>query len=180
MRANFLGMSLQSNSFIIPLQSLEDGVHEIYFKINKEFIEDHSIEGMLDIQIDVNVIFTKRPQVHSLQISISGIVTMPCDRCLEPVIIQITNSQTCIVKQATLNDDFADSEDVLLYQHDEKDLQISHLIYENIMVSLPIKKVHEDNKCDTFMTSFIKENEQNKKEQTTDPRWDSLKNIFKN
>jgi len=161
----------------IPIQRLTEGVHTIEIEIEKEFIEQQKIEEMHDIQVHVVVVFTKRLQLHTMQITMRGRVFVPCDRCLETVEIPITNTQTFVVKQALIADELAEADDVILYSQDDLELDISHILYENIVLSLPLKKVHDEKKCNTLITSYISKKN---KEQTIDPRWESLKNIFKN
>ncbi|MDR2963088.1 MAG: DUF177 domain-containing protein [Bacteroidales bacterium] len=134
---------------------------------------------MLNVEITAKIIFTKRAQVHTLELNMNGKVEVPCDRCLEPVSIAIKNSQECIVKIASENDEFTDTENVILIESHEKEIDITHLLYENILLALPLKKVHAQGKCNTAMTAYIGEAHKIKQE-TIDPRWDLLRNINSN
>lgn len=169
-------MSEQLTQYTIPLQSLSEGVHSLQYKIGKEFIELQNIENMLDAEVNVKVIFTKRAQIHTLELTMRGTVEMPCDRCLEPVKLTIKNSQECVVKVDADEEEFADAEDVICIDSHEKELDITHILYENLLLSLPLKKAHASGKCSSEVTVYIKEAKKKQKE-TTDPRWDLLKNI---
>ena len=50
------------------------------------------------------------------------------------------------------------------------------------VLSIPLKKVHPNEKdCNADVVSYLKQSANKKtKQETTDPRWDSLKNMFKN
>lgn len=170
-------MYQQQKMYKIPVQRLSEGTHVIQLELQKEFIEQQNIEEMLDMQIRVDVNFTKRIQLHTLEISIDGWVQVPCDRCLEPVQISLSNTLTFVVKQSVSEDELSDAEDVILYSHDQPELDISHVLYEIVLLSMPLKKVHDDTMCNADITSYISKQT---KEQTIDPRWESLKNIFKN
>jgi uncharacterized metal-binding protein YceD (DUF177 family) len=162
--------------YTIPLQSLSEGVHTIQYKIGREFIELQNIENLLNAEIIVKIIFTKRAQIHTLELNMHGTVEIPCDRCLEPVSIAIKNSQECVIKVDANEEEFADNEDVICISSHEKELDITHILYENILLSLPLKKVHAQGKCNADVVAYIKE-AQTKQNKTTDPRWDLLKNI---
>jgi len=177
LRANFLGMYQQEQKYKIPVQRMAEGVHTIQLEIQKEFIEQQKIEEMQDMQVQVVVEFTKRLQLHTMVISLHGWVQVPCDRCLESLQVQISNTSSFVVKQSTSHEELSESEDVIFYSHDQTELDISHILYEIIMVSMPLKKVHDDKVCNSSITSYITKQS---KEQTIDPRWESLKNIFKN
>ncbi|MDR1761734.1 MAG: hypothetical protein LBR55_04730, partial [Bacteroidales bacterium] len=118
-------MSEQRTQYTIPLQSLSEGVHSMQYKITKEFIELQNIENMLDAHIIVQVNFTKRAHVHTLELNMHGTVEMPCDRCLEPVTLPIKNSHECIVKVAANDNEFADAENVIYIDSHEKELDIT-------------------------------------------------------
>lgn len=169
-------MSEQLTQYTIPLQSLSEGIYHLQYKIEKEFIELQNIENMLNAEVTVKVIFTKRAQIHTLELSMNGTVEMPCDRCLEPVTIAIKNSQECVVKLDANEEEFADTEYVICINSHDKELDITHILYENLLLSLPLKKTHASGKCSSEVTVYIKEAKKKQKE-TTDPRWDLLKNI---
>lgn len=170
-------MYQEQHMYKIPIQRMSEGTHTIQLELGKEFIEHQKIEEMHDLHVAVVVNFTKRLQLHTMEILLNGWVQMPCDRCLEPLEIQISNEQTFVVKQMSGNDEFSEADDVLLYSHDQAELDISHVLYENIVLALPLKKVHDEKKCNSSITSYISNKT---KEQQIDPRWESLKNIFKN
>lgn len=172
-------MSELRTQYTIPLQSLSEGVHTIQYKIGKEFIELQNIENMLGAEVIVKIIFTKRAQIHTLELNMRGTVEMPCDRCLEPVPITIKNSQECVIKVDANEEEFADTEDVICISSHEKELDITHILYENLLLSLPLKKVHAQGKCNAGVVAYIKEAKTKQKEKT-DPRWDLLKNIIIN
>lgn len=174
-------MARKNDTYKISLQTLEEGIHELTYKLDKEFIELQKIEDIIDANITITVIFTKRKTVHSMEISLNGNIQMPCDRCLDPMKLHIENIQTFIVKIAATDDEFADSEDVILINQDDKNIDLTQIIYENLMLSIPLKKTHEENKCNKQILSYLQKDKiTEKKEQKNDPRWDSLKNIFKN
>jgi len=179
-------MSGQRIQYIIPLQSLSEGVHSMEFTISKEFIELQTIENMLDAQVTVTVIFTKRAKIHTLELSMRGTVEMPCDRCLEPVTIAVKNSQECVLKVDANEDEFADTDDVICINSHDKEFDITHILYENLLLALPLKKVHAQGKCNAGVTAYIQEAKTKQKfnklgnQGKTDPRWDLLKNVIIN
>jgi uncharacterized metal-binding protein YceD (DUF177 family) len=173
-------MSRQKGSYLIPLQSLKEGIHEMTFKLGKEFIDVQNVEGMLDANLTVKIEFTKRATVHSLHLLLKGTVEVECDRCLDPLKLTIKHDQTFAVKVEVPNDEFSNSEDVILLSPDDINIDLTHILYESILLSLPMKKVHEEKKCNSTMLSFLEKDEPVEKKEKNDPRWDSLKNIFEN
>ncbi len=169
-------MPEQRTQYIIPLQSLGEGVHNLNFRISKEFIESQNIEDMFDAEVTVKVIFTKRTQIHTLELNMRGTVEMPCDRCLEPVKLTIKNSHECVIKVDADEEEFADTDDVICINSQDNELNITHILYENLLLSLPLKKVHAQGTCNAGVTAYIKEAKKIQQEKI-DPRWELLKNI---
>jgi uncharacterized metal-binding protein YceD (DUF177 family) len=64
-----------------------------------------------------------------------------------------------------------DNEELLILPHGSYQIDIKQFIYENIMLSIPLKRVKTENK-----KLKIKEELKNNKE--IDPRWDKLKQII--
>mgnify|MGYP000850246073 CR=1 FL=1 len=173
-------MSHNKGTYIIPLQSLLEGVHEIAYKIDKEFIELHNIERMSDVNLEIKIEFTKRSQVHTLKLFLQGKAEVECDRCLDPILVKVRNEQTFVVKVGVENDNFTDSEDVILIAPDDIEIDLSHILYESLLLALPLKNVHAETKCNKTMLSYLQKGEKQENKEQHDSRWDSLKNIFEN
>ena len=76
-----------------------------------------------------------------------------------------------------------EDDDIISIAANEHELNISQFVYEYIMLSLPLKRVHPDDKdgnstCDKEvldkLNDYIVEEEE---EDSKDPRWDGLKDI---
>lgn len=171
-------MKRTSDAYTIPLQGLKDGKFDETLKIGKEFIDEQKIEGVFDANLSVTVHFVKQVDLHTLSIQLKGMVAVECDRCLEIFDLPIEMNQDMIVKIGEPTDELADEENVIIVSPEETEFGISSVIYEMIMLSLPLKKVHKSEKdCNSDMMTYLKQSKKVKKEVKTDPRWDSLKNI---
>jgi uncharacterized metal-binding protein YceD (DUF177 family) len=66
---------------------------------------------------------------------------------------------------------------------DEKELDLKQYLYESILLSLPIQRIHpDDNKgeitCDREMLNKLKEHLVDEERGETDPRWEELKKLM--
>ena len=175
-------MSRTRDTYTIPLQSLKEGVFDEVLEIGKEFIEAQEMDGVFDADIRATIHFVKQKNLHTLSIAIKGTVSVACDRCLDVFALPIEMNQDMIVKVGEKEDELADAENVMVIAPDETEIGISPILYEMIMLSIPLKKVHPKEKdCNADVVSYLKQSTNNKtKQETTDPSWDSLKNMFKN
>lgn len=173
-------MNRAEGLYTIPLQLLKESMFDAEWKVDKAFVEDQKMEGVYDADIVAKVHFVKQNDFHTLSLQINGTVSVACDRCLDIFPLPITMTQDYIVKVGDENDELSESDDVILIAPDEAELVLTAEIYEMIMLALPMKKVHANEKdCNSDVISYMNQSKKNKEEKT-DPRWDSLKNMFKN
>lgn len=174
-------MSRTKDIYTVPLQSLKEGVFDEVLEIGKEFIDAQKMDGVFDANVRATVHFVKQKNLHTLAVQLKGTVSVACDRCLDVFALPIEMSQDLIVKVGEKDDELADAENVMIIAPDETEIGLSPIFYEMIMLSIPLKKVHPNEKdCNSDVVAYLSQSEKKTKQETTDPRWDSLKNMFKN
>lgn len=166
----------------IAFKGLKEGVHEYDYHIGKSFF-DH-FEGSLveDGDITVVVILEKRSSFMKLNLKISGTVVLTCDRCLEPYNQSIGNDISIFVKFGETESE--EGEDVIWLLPEENQINVAQTIYEYIIVSVPLRHVHPNEKkgvssCDPAMLKKIEEYSRHESDPT-DERWGELKKLLNN
>ncbi|MCR4613707.1 MAG: DUF177 domain-containing protein [Bacteroidaceae bacterium] len=135
--------------------------------------------------IHANVVCKKAGQTaYVFQIHSKGEVCVPCDRCLADVELRIDTTDELTVR---LGDTYEDNGDVLTVPEKDGLLDITLPIYEFVVLSMPIRRIHEPGKCDNAMMEVFDDHqaarsgregeEGTDSAQTTDSRWDALKQI---
>lgn len=170
----------------IQFVGLAVGKHEFEFEVKDKFFEnlDYSEIKNGNIKIDVNLL--KQSSMMSLDFKVSGTVKVPCDLCTEEFDLPISGEYQLIVKVGG-NADQNEDDDIITVAANEHELDLSQYIYEYIVLSLPIKRVHPLDKkgkstCDPEMVKKVEsyltdEPGEDDSEDGTDPRWDGLKGI---
>jgi uncharacterized metal-binding protein YceD (DUF177 family) len=78
-------------------------------------------------------------------------------------------------------DDESEDDDVLIVSEDEGVLDTSWMIYEQIVLAIPIKHVHAPGKCNAVMTRKLEElsaaRSSDGGENQIDERWSALKQL---
>lgn len=163
-----------------------------------EAIEAPEIQkGHLHVQLDVK----KGIGVYHLSFHTEGVVTVPCDRCLDDMDIDVDTDNWLDVK---LGADYLDEETCITVPEEEGYIDVAWFLYEFIELSLPMKHVHAPGECnpqmmgalnehlshmaddDDFEATEAEEEPENgnlterEDGQPTDPRWDALKSILNN
>ena len=169
-----------SGSCIIPLSGLKVGRHIIDFEIGKEFFEQFEESEVKEGSLIANIVLDKRSSLLDLEISISGSLQICCDRCLELFSQPLKCENRLLVKigKSIAEDD----PDIISISPEEHQLDMRQHLYEYILLALPIKRVHPDDKdgnstCDPLMLKKLMEHRA-EKDNDIDPRWEELKKLM--
>ena len=167
----------KGNEYQIPVNGLALGNHSYHFDVKDDFFEgmDYSEihQGTVSIDLDIE----KTELMMTLNFALQGKVRVACDRCADEFDIPIENNEVYYVKFGS--EVAEESDDVVVVPADQHDFDISSLIYEYIILSIPIHRVHPEGECNPEVLQMLSHEEEpvEKEENETDPRWAALKNI---
>lgn len=162
--------------FIIPFEGLKEGKHYYDFEIDRAFFESIEDSLILDGKVNVSLEFEKTSTMLILNFNMSGIIDTECDRCGDFLQIPVKGEQRVIVKFG--EETFDETEEILILPQHEHELNLMIPIYEMIILSLPHRKVHEDEKdCNPAVIKKLREFEKAQKEEELDPRWAVLNKL---
>lgn len=170
--------------FEIAFVSLKLGEHHFNYFIEDSFFEHFAIPDFKNAQIEVHLTLDKTADAFLLYFKINGKVLTHCDRCGDPFTLELWDEFDHVVKWVDeLEVEAKNEEDaeVTYISKSESLLDVSTLIYENIIFSLPIQKVHPN--LDNGESGCNQETLSRLKQQithTTNKMWDELKNKIKN
>ena len=87
---------------------------------------------------------------------IRGSVTVECDRCLEALVLPVETSFRLSVKFGP-RDEHTETEDgeIVMLPYGEADLDLSQFIYDYVMTSLPMQRVHPDGECNEDAIKYL-------------------------
>ena len=168
--------------FVIQFVGLGVGEHEYEFNVTDKFFESLDYSEIKQGNIIVKLVLLKQSTMMVFQFNISGTVNVNCDRCFGEFDLPISGDYKLIVKMGGYEVGDED-DDIISIAANEHELNISQFVYEYIMLSLPLKRVHPDDKdgnstCDKEvldkLNDYIVEEEEG---DSKDPRWDGLKDI---
>lgn len=182
------------------LKTMSPGTHTFEYHLNKTFFSNMESEDVHDADLNVNLTVEYKADVYSMNFEIEGIVTLICDRCLDDLEFPIDTTYHINVKYGEDYND--DSDDLLVIPESDNYLNVAYMIYDTVALAIPIKHVHPLGKCNRQMSAMLKKHRaggvsdedadlqnqlidemdsmEDTAEQTTDPRWDALKNLAGN
>lgn len=170
--------------FTIPFVGLKIGKHHFEYKIEKTFFEYFEYEEFNDVNVNVDLVLDKKTTLLELDFKISGFVNVNCDLTNEPFDQPIKNEFDLVVKFGDeYNDEFVD---ILIVPHGTYEISIQQYIYELIVLSVPLKRIHPGVKDGTLDSDILKKleelspklKEEKETEEETDPRWNTLKKLL--
>lgn len=171
--------------FTIPFIGLKIGTHHYDYKIEKAFFEYFEYEDFNDADVKVDVTLLKNTTLLELNFKISGTVNINCDITNEPFDQNIKNEFDLVVN---FGDEYNDENiDILVLPHGAYEINIQQYIYELIVLSVPIKRIHpgvEDGTLSSDILEKLKElspkldDEQKEDNKEIDPRWNTLKKLL--
>jgi uncharacterized metal-binding protein YceD (DUF177 family) len=175
----------QLKDFLIPFIGLKLGKHNFEYQINNKFFENFDFDEYESSAIKVDLVFDKKSTFMELSFKHKGFVNVACDTTGEMFDLSIKGKIKVVVQ---FGEEFNnDNDELLIIPHGEHQLDISQYIYEMIVLSVPIKRMHPGIKDGTLQSETleklnelrVKESKQEiTKEDDIDPRWDKLKQLL--
>ena len=164
----------------IDLKGFKQDQQVLEYNLGDEFFGALDGSQLEHGALHVSVSIRKMTGFFELQFHTEGVVTVSCDRCLDDMEQPIVSDNQLVVK---LGDTYSDDDDTVTVDENEGILDLSWLIYELIVLAIPIKHVHAPGKCNSVMTQKLEElsgavrSGEEEAEAAIDPRWEKLKNL---
>ena len=184
--------------FKLPLKSLPEGTHEFEYHLDKVFFKNMESEDVHNADLLVKLTVVRKADIYDLTFNIEGVVTLICDRCLDDLNFPISATYHLVVKYG---EDYNDEkDDVLEIPQGDSYLNVAYMIYDTVVLAIPIKHVHPMGKCNRQMSAMLKKHrataegddaeleselideidtldEAPEQVPASDPRWDALKKL---
>ena len=162
--------------FKIDLKNQKDEVRTLDFDLDNLFFAALDGSEVKQGALHVSVSIRKTIGFYELLFHTEGTVTVTCDRCLDDMFQPIEADNRLVVK---LGAAYSEEDDVITVSEDEGILDVSWLIYEFIVLAIPIKHVHAPGKCNPAMSQVLEELSADRSsdevsDQPIDPRWSAL------
>jgi len=175
----------KTKEYLIPFVGLKLGKHHFEYQINNAFFDNFDYDEFQNSNIKVNVVLEKKSNMLEISFKHEGIVNVPCDVTGEDFDLPIKSKMKLIVR---FGEEFNnDNEELLILPFGEFEVDIAQYIYEIIVLSVPLRRVHPGVKDGTLESEALKKlnelavketKKENKKVENIDPRWDKLKQLL--
>ena len=165
--------------FDIEIFSLKNGTHSYEFSIDSGFWShfDYGLISRGTGQADVTL--EKSETLIKMELMITGILRLVCDRSLEEFDYSFKTEKTMVFKYGNQEEELG--EDVYTINPNTSVINIGQHLYEFIGLEVPLKKLHprfqqeKDHEQDEIV--YRDEERQEQVPYSYDPRWESLRKL---
>ncbi|UJF30380.1 DUF177 domain-containing protein [Kaistella sp. 97-N-M2] len=164
-------------NYDIVFSGLKNGKHEFQLEIDKKFFQLFDTEQeFTEPKIMADVLMEKHTTFLEFWIKTKGTVDLVCDISNDGFTYPIESEISVLVK---FGEEYDDSEiDVITIPSKDHAFNVAQLIYEDVMLSVPMKKVSPNiSKEDLETLEKFSPKEEITEEPKSDPRWEALKNL---
>lgn len=153
-------------AYKVELASLPDGKYEQDFVCDTEFFKNMEHTGINKADVKVHMDLVKKNDAYDCKFHCTGVVTVPCDRCLDPLDIDVDTDYHIIVKYGEEFDD--ESDDLLIIPYNNSNLNVAYMLYDTILLTIPLRHVHPLGKCNRAMAQALNKHRANIDEEAED------------
>ncbi len=173
-------------AFEIAFVGLKPGVHTFEYQIEDKFFQPYGEQDFSNCNASIRLRLDKKSSFMMLAFDVDGTAVVSCDRCGNPLKMQLWDEFTVVVKivdePEQMNSQEADP-DVYYISKSESHLHIADWIYEFVNLSIPLQKRCEDEEiggpqCNREVLEKLKRMEA-EAAKTAPPLWKGL-DQFKN
>ena len=134
----------EQNHYIIDLKRLPVGTHSFDIQLDDAFFESLEKSEILRGSVACKATLNLREEDYQLNIAVQGTVFVVCDRCLDPMPLDINDEQE-IFSEDEPNDQMVNDQMV----------NLQWLAYEIVSINIPIVHCHQPGECNQQMELLL-------------------------
>jgi len=139
-------MSRQDH-YMIDLSRLPIGTHVFEIQLDSDFFASLEKSEILSGDVAAKVVLNLREESYQLNIAVHGTVFVVCDRCLDPMPLDINDEQEI----------WSEEEENEQSQITNHQLDLSWLAYEIVSINIPLVHSHQAGECNKHMELLLQD-----------------------
>lgn len=141
-----------NDSHIVNLRQVERDDAHLHFHLNDAFFSALEQDEILGGSVEVDVVVRfGAADTFTFSYTLSGQVSVPCDRCLDPVLLSVEVNDR--LKVAYRDNDEAIDADLTVIPYSQLNYDMAWDIYELLLLNLPLQRIHSSGECNADMLS---------------------------
>ena len=169
--------------FRLRISGVENGKHSFSIDCDNTFFELAEIPDLHEGLVKLQILMDISDKIIKLDFLFKGQVTLPCDRCLDPVHVALDFTDNLLVKLMPWIEEPEEEDNLWVVNENTYELDLFHFVYEALSLALPTQVIHPDDEngnstCNPEVMEKLKELTPHEKgTDDIDPRWEALKQI---
>lgn len=135
---------MNRHEFDIAFVGLKPGIHEFNYRLDDKFFTDKGNTDLQNVDAQVKLTLEKNTGFLLLIFEIGGKTDVSCDRCGNPLGMNLWDEFKMVVKMVENPDEMNNSEedpDVFYISRTASHIHVENWIYEFVLLSLPMQKM---------------------------------------
>lgn len=130
--------------FDIAFVGLKPGLHEFRYKVDDKFFANYRETDFSSCNAEIKLTLEKNTSFMMLKFEVDGKVEVTCDRCENPLSINLWDEFNMIVKLVENPEEMNETEedpDIYYISRTESHLHLADWIYEFVVLSIPMQRM---------------------------------------
>lgn len=174
-------------TFEIAFVGLKPGVHEFNYEVNDKFFAEKGQADFTGCEAKIKLLLDKKSSFMLLKFEIGGKADVTCDRCGNPLNMEIWDEFNMLVKLVDNPDEMNAQEedpDVFYISRNESHIDVGNWIYEFVLLSFPLQKMCSPEEmggpqCNKEVLEKLKAMEVKEEEHNANQLWKGLEQFKK-
>jgi uncharacterized metal-binding protein YceD (DUF177 family) len=133
---------------------MREDVAEYDYLLDTKYFADIDAEDIQKGKVKVHLTVEKRKDFYEMHFDIDGVVSIPCDRCLDEMDLPVETEGRLVVK---FGKDYAEeSDETVIIPEREGAINLAWFLYEFVALAIPARHVHAPGKCNRQMTDKLR------------------------
>ena len=175
-------------AFEIAFVGLKPGIHEFNYELDDQFFREKGAEDLANVSANIKLLFEKNNGFMLLKFEVGGRTDVTCDRCGNPLKIDLWDEFKMLVKLVDNADEMNEQEedpDVFYLSRTESHMDVSNWLYDFVLLSVPMQRMCAKEKmggsqCNTEVLEKLKEMESRTMENNANTIWKGLDKFKEN
>ena len=169
-------------TFEIAFVGLKQGVHEFNYVVDDKFFVEKGDPDFTNCTANIKLLLDKKSSFMLLKFEIGGKADISCDRCGNPLGMDIWDEFNMLLKLVENPDEMNAQEedpDVFYISRTESHIDVADWIYEFVLLSFPLQKMCSDEEmggpqCNKEVLEKLKAMEVKEEQTNANQLWKGL------
>ncbi|MCM1475903.1 MAG: DUF177 domain-containing protein [Muribaculaceae bacterium] len=147
----------RNKAYELPISGIGEGHYEQDFVCDTAFFEQMKNGEILSSDVKAHIDVESRRGEYDCTFRLKGTITITCDRCLDPLEQAVDTEYHVVLRYGEKYNEV--SEELIELPETERDFDVSGILSDTILLTIPMRHVHPEGECNSAMTAILGEHQ---------------------